>query len=507
MRHRSLADPRGASRLRLLGLAVLALLAAPPAGAAEPPAPDKAFVRDYCTSCHNETDRKGRLDLAHLAFDPKDSANLAVWVKVHDRVKAGEMPPKSRPRPDAARQKAFVEGLAQSIVAAERAALAGEGRAVLRRLNRQEYENALRDLLGVPWAEIANRLPEDGEAYRFNKSGEALDMSYLQMARFMDSADYALRLAMATGLERPAKTTRKLYARDEPSLRNWWPRENGTLPDRLSFPVLDSHAQPDVRAGRAPATSPQTREREAVGKVSSIFSDAGGYSWNGWRAPVAARYKLRIAGYTIWVAGGGVARWFYEGQGAEKAPVYHTLLWHRPNLDEVYPGPAQRADRRLRLGRRPDAAGRGGRFHAQAGGARDRSLLAGERGACGPTAAGSSARASTAPTSSTSTPWRPRTAFPATPFSGSRSKARSTTTRSAGRAIGCCSTSCGWCRRRRRREAVPLEVGPAAAAGRRPRRAAEGRRRLRPRRRAQAPVRGRIRGAAAKTPSGCCDPS
>ena len=72
--------------------------------------------------------------------------------------------------------------------------------------------------------------------------------------------------------------------------------------------------------------------------MSSIFSDAGGYSWSGWRAPVAARYKLRIAGYTIWVAGGGVARWFYEGQGAEKAPVYHTLLWHRPNLDEVYPG-------------------------------------------------------------------------------------------------------------------------------------------------------------------------
>src|SRR6185295_6794835 len=170
------------------------------------------------------------------------------------------------------------------------------------------------------------------------KSGEALDVSYLTMSRFMDSANYAMRLAMATSFERPEKTTRRLYARDEFSLRNWWPRENGTLPDRLSFPVLDSHGQPEVRAGRAPATSPETREREAVGKVSSIFSDAGGYSWSGWRAPVAARYKLRIAGYTVWVAGGGVERWFFEGQGAEKAPVYHTLLWHRPNLDEVYPG-------------------------------------------------------------------------------------------------------------------------------------------------------------------------
>jgi hypothetical protein len=338
MGQRSLAEERSAFRLRLLGVAVLALLVTRLVHAAEPAAPAKAFVKDYCTRCHNGETKKGRLDLTRLAFEPTDAANLAVWIKVHDRVKAGEMPPPSRARPDAARQKIFVDSLAQSITAAEWAALAGGGRAMLRRLNRHEFENALRDLLDVPWAQIANRLPEDGEAYRFNKSGEALDVSYLQMARFLDSANYAMRLAMATRLERPAKTTRKLYAREERSLRNWWPRENGTLPDRLSFPVLDSRAQPDVRAGRAPASSPATREREAVGKVSSIFSDAGGYSWNGWRAPVAARYKLRIAGYTIWVAGGGVARWFFEGQGAEKAALYHTLLWHRPNLDEIYSG-------------------------------------------------------------------------------------------------------------------------------------------------------------------------
>ena len=302
------------------------------------PSLDKGFVTDHCTSCHNAEDKKGRLDLTEPGVRPEGSRQPG-RLGPGPRPRGGRRDAAQEPAPARrGRQKAFVEGLAKSIVAAERAALAGEGRATLRRLNRHEYENALRDLLGVPWAQVANRLPEDGEAHRFNKSGEALDVSYLTMERFMDSANHALRLAMATGLERPAKTTRKLYARDEPSLRNWWPRENGTLPDRLSFPVLDSQAQPDVRAGRAPATSPATREREAVGKVSSIFSDAGGYSWNGWRAPAAARYKLRIAGYTVWVAGGGVARWFFEGQGAEKAPVYHTLLWHRPNLDEVYPG-------------------------------------------------------------------------------------------------------------------------------------------------------------------------
>src|SRR4051812_30015407 len=149
MRDQSLANGWSASRFWHFGLALLALSAAPRAVGDEPAAPIKAFVRDYCTSCHNDVDKKGRLDLTGLPFDPKDAANLAVWVKVHDQVQAGEMPPKSRPRPDAARQKPFVGGLAQAIIAAERAAQAGDGRALLRRLNRHEYESALRDLLGV----------------------------------------------------------------------------------------------------------------------------------------------------------------------------------------------------------------------------------------------------------------------------------------------------------------------------------------------------------------------
>src|SRR6185436_2397297 len=144
-----------------------ALLVARTAGGAEPAAIDQAFVRDYCTSCHNGVSKKGRLDLASLTFEAKDPANLAIWIKVHDRVRAGEMPPKSQDRPDPARQGAFVEGLARSIASAGRAALAGEGRSVQRRLNRYEFQNALRDLLGVPWAQIASRLPDDGEAHHF----------------------------------------------------------------------------------------------------------------------------------------------------------------------------------------------------------------------------------------------------------------------------------------------------------------------------------------------------
>jgi mono/diheme cytochrome c family protein len=295
------------------------------------------FFEKFCSECHYE-DASGGLDLSLLNYDPSNRDNLATWVRIFDRVADGEMPPKKRTkdRPAPADIAAFTKEVAHSVTAFEKEVTARDGRAMQRRLNRYEYENALRDLLNVPWAQVKDKLPYDGEAARFNKSGEALDVSFVQMERYLTAADYAMRQAMAAAFERPEKTVRKIYARDAIGFR-YQPRENGTLPDRLMFPVLDSHAQPEVRAGRAPNTSPETREREAVGKVSSIFSDAGFYGW-GYNAPIAGRYQIKLKGYSVWVSGGGIGRWFYEGQGAEKAPVYWLPVWHRPNADEVWPG-------------------------------------------------------------------------------------------------------------------------------------------------------------------------
>jgi mono/diheme cytochrome c family protein len=314
----------------------VALLGGAALRAAPPPAAAVAFIDRHCADCHSGTDKEAGLDLASLDYDPVDGANFALWVRVHDRVKAGEMPPKKKKtRPQTADLETFVQAMAATLTASERARVASEGRSVQRRLNRYEYENALRDLLNVPWAQVRDKLPLEGERHGFNKSGEALDVSFVQLERYLSAADYAMRQAMSAAFERPTSSERKIYARD--AIRGYQPRENGTLPDRLAFPVLDSHAQPEVRAGRAPATSPETREREAVGKVSSIFSDAGGYFW-GFSAPTSGRYRIRLKGYTIWVSGGGIGRWMFDGQGAEKAPTYWLPVWHRPNADEIWPG-------------------------------------------------------------------------------------------------------------------------------------------------------------------------
>jgi hypothetical protein len=316
----------------ILSIPIAARAAAPFAGAAD-------FLQKNCVACHGAVAPKAGLDLTRLAYEPTNRDNFTAWVKVHDRVSAGEMPPGGLARSAAASGTSFLNRLAATLASSEKSANARSGRSPLRRLNAYEYENAIRDLLGTPWIAIKDKLPQDGIAHRFNKTGTALDVSHVQMARYLSTAQLAMREAMASHLIHPKTTTTRIYAREEPTLaRNFWPREGNTRTDRLNFPVLDSHAQPDVRAGRLPVTSAETKEREAVGRVSSIFSDAGGFSWTSFRVPAAGRYRVRVKGYSIWVSGGGIDHWNFTGFGKEKTAYLYTPRTERPNPDEVWPG-------------------------------------------------------------------------------------------------------------------------------------------------------------------------
>src|SRR5205823_6701807 len=240
--------------------------------------------------------------------------NFSIWVLVHDRVANGEMPPKKKARPDSAVAEGFIKSLASSLAEAEAARAAKEGRATQRRLNRYEYENALRDLLHAPWLQVRNSLPEDGEANRFNKIGDALDISHVQMARYLGAAEYALGQAMATQADPPRPKVRRYYARDQRSYTG--PMKFSvfnTAPERATFPVLGFEGQPDVRTGKEPITvgtnDPVLRELEGVGVVASAYEPIEP-KFNKFRAPVAGRYKLRFNAYSVWVGPGQTNKWF-----------------------------------------------------------------------------------------------------------------------------------------------------------------------------------------------------
>jgi hypothetical protein len=161
---------------------------------AAPPAELLPFLEQNCYDCHDADTKKGGLDLDELSADLSNLESLAKWTHLHDVVASGEMPPKKKQQPAAAERDAFTSLLSQSLLRWD-AAYKGT---VIRRLNRTEYENTLRDMLGVQ-TKLAELLPEDGKAFGFDNVGEALDLSPVHLQRYMDAAEAALRDAVKLG--------------------------------------------------------------------------------------------------------------------------------------------------------------------------------------------------------------------------------------------------------------------------------------------------------------------
>jgi mono/diheme cytochrome c family protein len=182
-------------------LSLLAALLLAPLGAlhaAEPPDAVRKFVEQHCLDCHDADSKKGNLDLDALKLDLGKRENFATWVKVFDRVESGEMPPKKKARPKAEELKSALEGLKESLIKADEARLAGTGRTALRRLTRVEYENTMRDLFDMPGIALQALLPPDGSANGFDKNSDALSISHVNLAKYIEAADRTLDLAIAT---------------------------------------------------------------------------------------------------------------------------------------------------------------------------------------------------------------------------------------------------------------------------------------------------------------------
>ena len=191
-------------------LAVLSVIAVQPSLAAPAlPEPTRSFFQKHCTECHDKDSKKGSLDLTSLPPATSSAENFARWVKVHDRIESGEMPPK-KARPPAKDTAVVVKGLRESLLAAEQAKLAGTGRTGLRRLTRAEYENTLRDLFDMPGIALQGNLPADGSAHGFDKNSDALDISHVNLAKYVEAAEHALELATATRPIAPTVQKRRI---------------------------------------------------------------------------------------------------------------------------------------------------------------------------------------------------------------------------------------------------------------------------------------------------------
>lgn len=159
-------------------------------------AADDPFLAKYCVSCHSASAKMGGLVLSGL------SADDPAWEKTVKRVRAGEMPPPGAPKPDADAARAFVRGVTARL---DRAAPYA-GRPVIRRLNRTEYTNAVRDLFGLTLP-LADELPQDQSAAGFDNIADALSISPLLLERYLKVARRVSELATGTGDASPIVET------------------------------------------------------------------------------------------------------------------------------------------------------------------------------------------------------------------------------------------------------------------------------------------------------------
>src|SRR5580698_2811331 len=173
----------------------------------------KALIAKNCAVCHRPPNPPLGIDLTALTFNLSDVDTFGRWVRIHDAVRDAKMPPGGRNLLKDTDRAAFVNGIAEPMIAFENLRAATAGRAVLRRLNRYEYENSIRELLSAPWLQLKDSLPEDGLDHHFNKSGQALDVSYVQMSAYMEASEHAIRLVL-NAANRP-EAQQRYYARDQ----------------------------------------------------------------------------------------------------------------------------------------------------------------------------------------------------------------------------------------------------------------------------------------------------
>ena len=134
------------------------------------------IVKTQCIECHNSETKEGGLDLTSSGTNLKDSHQRAQWIHIYDRVRKNEMPPAPQELPKAQRDQ-MLQTLEPVLHDADMADVMANGRGPMRRVNRDEFAQNLRDLLQLPDLNVRDMLPEDRVGHHFNKTTALLDLS------------------------------------------------------------------------------------------------------------------------------------------------------------------------------------------------------------------------------------------------------------------------------------------------------------------------------------------
>lgn len=220
------------------------------------------FFAKNCYACHNSKVNTGGLNLEAYTSAALFSRDQDESEKILKKLQAGEMPPKGLPRPNAEELKSVTDWIAKDL---DRQAQTDSRRVLARRLNRVEYNNTVRDLLGVD-VRPADDFPQDDSAYGFDNIAQALSVSPLLMEKYIATAERIARMAV---FGPNLKTLTTVYL---PPLPRRMETTNRTL---VPFPAYYSMTNYDVTGLSQPGSFHVTHSFPADGEYLIRIAGAG----------------------------------------------------------------------------------------------------------------------------------------------------------------------------------------------------------------------------------------
>ena len=246
---------------------MLARLAVTAAARSEAPAAKPTFdavrpvVEKYCVRCHSGAKPRGDLNLDAFKDQASVLAKPKVWEKVSEYLRGGMMPPKGKPKPTQAELDTVYAWLDADVLKTDCTnGPKDPGRVTIRRLNRAEYNNTIRDLVGVSF-HPADDFPSDDVGYGFDNIGDVLSMPPILMEKYLAAAEKVIDAAWKSD-EAPQTHPHRRAAQSQgkPRLRPQNPqglRRTRLAPARQPTTRSDASSVSSIRPKRT--ATPSTR--------------------------------------------------------------------------------------------------------------------------------------------------------------------------------------------------------------------------------------------------------
>ena len=179
----------------------------------------RPFLKQYCADCHGNEKQKADLNLESFGEQPALYKKRELWENVRHMLAEREMPPEKKAQPSEEERIRMVQFINEELAKFDCAELRRPGRVTLRRLNRAEYNNTIRDLMGVDFSPAAD-FPLDEVGYGFDNIGDVLSLSPILMEKYLAAAERIVSQAVLSELpgcppllsESPARPSPKTSA-------------------------------------------------------------------------------------------------------------------------------------------------------------------------------------------------------------------------------------------------------------------------------------------------------